>query len=189
MTALTSRPMSADEFLAWAIDLPKGHRYELVAGEVVPMSPERAAHAKVKALVWQALQAALLTSGLPGEAFPDGMSVQIDERTIYEPDALLRLGEPLRPDAIVVIDPVVVAEVVVAEVVSPSSRNLDTGAKLEGYFRVPTVRHYLILTTGNRMVTHHRRDDVGRIQTGVLRQGSLRLDPPGLVLDVPSLFP
>ena len=31
---------TADEFIAWAIEQPRG-RYELVAGEIVAMAPER----------------------------------------------------------------------------------------------------------------------------------------------------
>lgn len=36
--------MSADEFIAWA--MTQSERYELVAGEVVAMAPERAEHAR-----------------------------------------------------------------------------------------------------------------------------------------------
>ena len=34
--------MTADEFIPWAMAQPEGCRYELVAGQVVAMSPERA---------------------------------------------------------------------------------------------------------------------------------------------------
>ena len=62
MTAL-ARPklprMTADEFIAWAMEQPKGERYELVGGEVVGMAPERVAHARVKARVFNALADAI----------------------------------------------------------------------------------------------------------------------------------
>jgi Uma2 family endonuclease len=35
--------MTVDQFLAWLDEGPEGVRYELVAGEVVAMAPERAA--------------------------------------------------------------------------------------------------------------------------------------------------
>ena len=38
--------MTADEFIAWVMRQPEGQRYELVAGEVVGMAPERAGHAR-----------------------------------------------------------------------------------------------------------------------------------------------
>jgi len=38
--------MTVDQFLGWAMAQPDGARYELMAGEVVAMAPERAAHAR-----------------------------------------------------------------------------------------------------------------------------------------------
>jgi Uma2 family endonuclease len=46
--------MTVDEFLAWLDEGPEGARYELVAGDVVAMVPECAAHARRKAQVWLA---------------------------------------------------------------------------------------------------------------------------------------
>ena len=45
MTAVTKLRMNADEFIAWAMNQPKGQRYELVGGEVVAMAPERSTRA------------------------------------------------------------------------------------------------------------------------------------------------
>ena len=42
--------MTSDEFIAWAMEQPEGKRYELFAGKVVAMAPERSAHALAKAL-------------------------------------------------------------------------------------------------------------------------------------------
>jgi Uma2 family endonuclease len=77
---------------------------------------------------------------------------------------------------------VITDPIVVVEVVSPSSQRRDSGSKLEAYFRIPSVRHYLIVKTENQVITHHRRDDVGGIATYIIRDGVLRLDPPGLVV-------
>lgn len=178
-----STRMTTDEFLAWAMAQPEGERYELVAGEVVAMAPERSAHALVKARVWRALHDALAQAGLRCTAYPDGMAVEIEEGTVYEPDALVRCGEPLPDDAVKVPDPVIVVEVV-----SPSSGGRDTGVKLAGYFRLASVRHYLIVRTEGRGVIHHRRDAEGTIQTRILTGGLLELDPPGVAVGVDSFF-
>ncbi len=45
--------MTADEFIAWAMQQPEGQRYELVAGEVVGMAPERAGHARGKGRIFE----------------------------------------------------------------------------------------------------------------------------------------
>jgi Uma2 family endonuclease len=169
--------MTADEFIVWAMEQPEGQRYELVDGEVIGMAPERAAHARVKGRIYVALGAAIRAAGAPCEAFPDGMAVRVDADTVFEPDALVRCGAPLDDNAIEVVDPMIVVEVV-----SPSSSSRDAGTKLEGYFRLPSVRHYLIVTIRNRAVIHHQRDEAGGITTRIIRDGPIRLDPPGIEL-------
>ncbi|MBD0275319.1 MAG: Uma2 family endonuclease [Acetobacteraceae bacterium] len=175
--------MSADEFIAWAMEQPDGARYELVGGEVVGMAPERVAHARVKARVFNALAGAIERGGLACEAFPDGMAVQVSADTVYEPDALVRCGPPLPDDDVKILDPVVVVEVL-----SPSTRAYDAGAKLGGYLRMPSVRHYLLLDIKSRLVIHHERSVGGDIATRIAHEGALRLDPPGIALDVAGLF-
>jgi Uma2 family endonuclease len=176
----TKKParMTADEFIAWAMQQPEGQHYELVAGEVVGMAPERAGHARGKARAYEALAQTVRTAGLLCEVYPDGMTVRIDADTVYEPDALVRCGTPLDDDAIEVPDPLIIVEVV-----SPSSSKRDSGSKLEGYFRLPSLRHYLVVTPRSRAVVHHRRDEVGNITTTIVRDGLIRLDPPGIELN------
>ena len=184
MAAPARRRMTADEFLDWAMAQPDGARYELVAGEVVAMAPERASHGRAKVAVLDSLRAAVAAAGLPCEAFIEGMAVRVDDTTVYEPDVLLRCGLPVADDCVEIGDPVIVVEVL-----SPSSRQKDTGGKLDDYFRLPSVRHYLIVKTANRTVIHHRRDDAGELQTRILRDRTIELQPPGLSVEVASLFP
>jgi Uma2 family endonuclease len=183
---MTTQPepasFTADAFIAWAAEQPRG-RFELVRGSVVAMAPERAVHARTKARVHRALEDAITRAGSPSEAFPDGMSVRIDDRTVYEPDALVRCGPRTPDDAVEVSDPVIVVEVV-----SRASRSTDSGAKLGEYFTLHSVRHYLVLNTDARAVTHHRRAEDGTIATRILRDGGLELDPPGLSVGVADLF-
>jgi Uma2 family endonuclease len=173
---------TADEFIAWALEQPNG-RYELDNGTVVAMAPERASHATAKLNAVIALRSAIGARGLPCQAFPDGMSVRVNDRTVYEPDALVRCGAPLSGDAIEVVDPIIVVEVV-----SPSSRGVDRGLKLASYFSLPSVRHYLIVDTDKQVVIHHQRDEEGQIGVQILRDGPLRLDPPGLTIEVQDIF-
>ena len=173
--------MSADDFLAWAME--QEGRFELASGEVVAMAPERAAHARAKAAAWLALRDAIRGAGLPCEAFADGMAVRINDKTVYEPDATVRCGPRLDDDAVEFSDPVVVVEVL-----SPSTRARDAGAKLADYFRLPTVRHYLLLRTDTRSAIHHARGADGVITTAILTEGELRLDPPGIAVALEAVF-
>src|SRR5579871_2197235 len=116
--------MTADEFIAWAMQQPETEHYELVAGEIVAMAPERVAHARMKGLIYRRLSEAIEAAGLACEALPDGPSVEIDPDTVYEPDVLVRCGPPLPDDAVRLNDPIIVVEVR-----SPSTASFDAGAK------------------------------------------------------------
>jgi Uma2 family endonuclease len=167
--------MTSDEFIAWTMSRPDEGRYELVAGEVVAMAPERSSHALIKFQVARRLAEAVEAAALQCTVYPDGMAVEVDAETTYEPDALVRCGAPLADDAVKITDPVIVFEVL-----SPSTRARDAGAKLEDYFRLPSVRHYLIVKTENQSIIHHERGTDGVITTRIIRDGSVRLDPPGI---------
>ena len=173
---------TADEFLAWAMEQPSG-RFELDNGRVVAMAPERLNHAIAKRNLAIALHEAIKARDLPCQMLLDGMAVRISDDTVYEPDALVRCGPQPSGDVVEISDPVILVEVV-----SPSSRGKDGGAKLAGYFALPTVRHYLIVDTDQRVVLHHRRDDDGRIEVRILRDGTLILDPPGLEIGIRAVF-
>ena len=174
--------MTFDEFLAWAMAQPEG-RFELVDGKVVAMAPERVAHARLKSEVWLALRDAIKSAGLPCEALPDGMTVKIDDHTAYEPDAQVHCGERLADDTVIVPAPVIVVEVL-----SPSTATRDTGAKLADYFRLMSLRHYLIIRTDRPTVIHHRRGDGDVIETRIATTGSVSLHPPGIVLELDRIY-
>ena len=165
---------TADEFIAWALEQATG-RFELDNGAVVAMAPERIDHTRAKRNATIALHNAIGARGCPCEVLPDGASVRINERTVYEPDALVRCG-PLSPGGeMEVSDPVIVVEVV-----SPSSRGIDTGSKLAAYFSLPSVLHYLIVDTDKRLVIHHHRDGKGEIGVRDPRGGPAFARSPGL---------
>lgn len=174
--------MDRAAFRDWAARQP-GSRYERVAGRPVAMAPERAAHARVKARVWRALDRALRAQGAGCEALPDGITVEVDEDTDYEPDAVVNCGPRMGDREIAATNPVVVVEVL-----SPGTRGVDTGEKLDGYFRVPGLVHYLIVHAERRAVIHHRRGEDGAIATRILSDGPLVLDPPGIAVDVAEFY-
>lgn len=173
--------LTREEFRAWAARQPRG-RFERVDGRVVAMSPERIGHALVKGRVWRALDGALLASGVSCVAVPDGATVEIDDRTEYEPDVVVTCGETLDLEAVAAPRPVIVVEVT-----SPSTRAVDAGEKLAGYFRVPSVRHYLIVSARRREVIHHARQSE-KIETSIVTAGRIELDPPGISLAVEDFY-
>jgi Uma2 family endonuclease len=111
------------------------------------------------------------------------MTVRIDARTAYEPEALVRCGERLSDETVIVPSPLVVVEVL-----SPRTSSRDVGAKLADYFRVPSIRHYLIARTDRPTVIHHRRADGDVIETRIVTAGALQLEPPGMILDLNHIY-
>lgn len=182
MNALPQHKMTVDEYLAWAEG--QSGRFELYAGTVHSMAPERAGHAKVKYAVQTALLAGIRQARLDCHMLPDGMTVRVDRDTAHEPDALVYCGRELSPAAIEVPDPVIVVEVP-----SPSTRTIDASAKLAGYFRVPSVRHYLIVDPDRPLLIHHARGAGEAIDTRIIGAGgTMRLDPPGIAIAMADLF-
>jgi Uma2 family endonuclease len=180
MSVLTKPRMTVDEYLGWAAARPG--RYELHDGVARAMSPEGAGHAKVKFAVQAALAVGIRARGLPCHMLPDGMTVRVDARSAYEPDALVYCGPEVAPAAVEIPNPMIVVEVL-----SPSTRAIDSSVKLVDYFRVPSVAHYLIVDPAEPVI-HHARAEGNTIVTRIVREGTIVLDPPGLEIDLMQVY-
>ena len=176
----TDRRYSRAEFRRWCEAQPRG-RYERVDGRIVAMAAERGAHLRMKAAVYTALKRAIASAGVDCQALPDGATVETGDSD-YEPDALVNCGEPMADDAVSAPNPVVVVEVL-----SPGTASTDTGGKLADYFQLASVTHYLIVHPIRRMITHHRRTGAG-IDTLVIVNGPIAMDPPGIIITVEELY-
>ena len=181
MSSPARSEMDVEAFLLWAEG--RGGRWELRDGHPVMMAPERAAHALTKFSAQVALREGVKHAGLKCRVFPDGMTVRIEARTAFEPDALVVCPPPTDLNTMEIPNPVVVVEVL-----SPSTAADDHGVKLDGYFSLASVNHYLILDADRRVMIHHRRGHAGAIETRVLREGKVILDPPGFEAQVVAFF-
>lgn len=169
--------MTRTEYRAWSERQPRG-RFERIDGVVVPMALERVEHNDRKMLTWLALRRAVLDAGLPCHVLGDGMTVEVGDSD-YEPDAVLYCGEPLPPGTTAVASPLVIVEVL-----APSTSAADRAWKLREYFRLASLRHYLIVWADRQQIVHHRRDESGAVATALLTSGEFRLDPPGIAITV-----
>lgn len=180
--------MTSDEFLVWLERQPDG-KFELHDGVVVPkgepldgaptaMAGERRRHSVVKLNVVRALD--ILKP--PCRVHVDGIAVRVSDHAAFIPDVLVDCGAQSDMDSMVADAPAVVVEVL-----SRSTAHLDLGRKLEGYFAVPSVQHYLLVDPQDRRVIHHRRD-ADAIATAILSTGNLDLTPPGLTFSVDALW-
>ena len=183
-SALTHEPetyLTRKDYRAWAEQQPGG-RFERHQGIVVAMAPERAGHSLRKAAARDELLRGVRAAGLPCQVFPDGMTIEVGDSD-YEPDAVLRCGPRLPNDAVAIPDPLVIVEVL-----SPGTSATDRGHKLRGYFRVASLRHYLIVWPDISRVVHHRMTPAGELATEVFTEGEIRLDPPGISISLIALY-
>ncbi len=181
MVALRKERMTVNEFLPWAKQQPE--RWELFDGVPMAMSPERVVHGDTKYRAARAFDAAIAKGRVPCRFVLDSAAVRVDARTSYQPDLLVYCGDPVSGDTLEVPNPVVVVEVL-----SPSNAITDLRDKLQGYFRVPSITHYLVIDPDKRLVIHHTRDHDDVIGTRIITTGSVTLDPPGLALGVADFF-
>jgi Uma2 family endonuclease len=191
MIALPKHKMTADEFLAWAEKLPKeAGKFELWDGEVIvkhgpagQMNAERSQHWEVKGAVYRALHDASMRAGLLCFAALDGASVRFSNDKLVEPDVLVYCGDKVPRDAPEVPNPLIVVEVL-----SPSTGSFDLGVKLQGYFALPSLHHYLVIDPDRPLLIHHRRGTGDAIETRIAGGPTLRLDPPGSDVDLAEVL-
>ena len=181
MVALRKEQMTVNEFLRWAKQQPE--QWELLDGIPTAMSPERVIHGDTKYRAARTFDGAIARARVPCRFVLDSAAVRIDARNSYQPDVLIYCGEPVAGDAVEVSNPVIVVEIL-----SPGNAMTDLRDKLQGYFRVASIQHYLIIDPDKRIVIHHSRAQGGVLGTQIVSSGSITLDPPGLSVSVADFF-
>jgi len=184
---IPSEPMTSDEFIAWAARERPG-RVELIDGIVVPkedggptgMAGDNPRHNLAKTNACFAFRTAL--TGQNCRIYIDGVSVKKSDRTIYVPDVFVDYAADVDFN-----DPIATEPTIVVEVLSASSHVKDTVEKLDGYFSLPTIRHYLIVDAVKRRIVLHSRNGDG-IATAIMSGGTVRLDPPGCTVDLDTFW-
>ena len=172
--------MTAEEFAVWAEARPEKH-WELFDGEPVLQQSQNWGHARHIRNLARLFEDEIAASGLDLFAGTQGLVVKAGPHTAFEPDVVVFAG-PMGDHDIIVPKPVIVAEVL-----SDSTARKDRTVKLDGYFAVPSIEHYLIVDWEEREISHHHRE-ADSVAKRVVRDGVLTLDPPGLPLDISKIF-
>jgi len=173
--------MTAEEFAVWAETSPEKH-WELFDGEPILQQSQNWGHARHIRKLARLFEDAIAASRLDLFVGTQGLVVKVGPQTAFEPDVVVFAG-PMDDRDIIVPEPLIVVEVL-----SPSTARKDLTVKLDGYFDVPSIEHYLIVDWENRHVTHHRREGNSLAIPGVFSDGIVMLDPPGLPLNVGRVF-
>lgn len=184
MNAILPTRLTFEEFLRWSQEQERG-RYELDGGRIVALQAENFFHVKTKNRAFNALSRAIERTELPFYAMPDGPTVRVAVDRAYEPDALVApLPEP-PGTSLEVSNPVIVVEVLSP---TPGSQQRDLTTKVEGYSRVASILHYIVIDPAERQVLHYRRDGSWLTPPAAPSEGTLRFDPPGLEVRVEDLL-
>ncbi len=185
--AWPSHTMTADEFLAWSAVYESEEKLELIDGRIVPkytaMAPETFKHHNVKVAVFDALRAAIKKDGLPCDVLIDALAVRVSENKTFIPDVALRCGPALDGLLREIPDPLIVVEIL-----SPSTKNFDFSGKLQGYFQVASVEHYIVIDPEKPLAIHFTRANQSTLSAALASSGALKLDPPGIALDLGAIF-
>jgi Uma2 family endonuclease len=147
--------MTTDEFLAWPGD-DSGLKYQLVDGEVRPMSPASRVHGAIQAnLAWLVIGAAraasrplqVITEGAIIPALNASMNVRI-------PDLVVAPSDDMRGD-IVATNPILMIEVLF-----PGNKR-DTRENVRAYATLATVREIVVVHSSCVLAEAYRRDEAG----------------------------
>jgi Uma2 family endonuclease len=181
MAALAQELITADEFAIWAAQRPEKH-LELFEGVPQMQQAESWGHTDTKGRIYAALLRAVAGAGLGYSVGIDGVLVKVDTVSTFQPDVVVFAGGMERA-SIVAPEPLIVVEVL-----SPSWERRDLTVKLAGYFKVPSIEHYVIADWETRELIYYRREGAGIAPPVILHEGELRLDPPGIGVALAEVF-
>lgn len=160
--------MTVAEFLDW--NGPGDVRHELVDGVVTAMPPASDAHGRMTGNAWGEIDARLARRPPCRAQIEAG--IRISDETFYVADVAATCAPP--DQGKLVAEPFLVVEIL-----SPSTRALDLGRKLDDYKGLPSVVEVWLLDSAKRRVTIWQREPegwVGRDHVGSGGFASLALD-------------
>ncbi len=189
-SAQTEELVSVEEYLAGELIAETKHEY--LGGVIHAMSGSKAGHNRISGNVYRLLGNAL--EGKPCEPFNSDMKVRIElpEQTrFYYPDVAV-VCDPPDDDESYMDNPVVVFEVL-----SKSTKRVDTGEKRAAYRAVPSLRVYAMIDPVRLHVTLDRRrenrgfdtelyTDTGQVIPLPEISTELRMDSIYSGVDIPS---
>jgi Uma2 family endonuclease len=147
------------------------------------MTAERCDNIEAKSAITAKLKEAIHRAGVACQAVADGPGILVDDFTSYIPDAVVNCGQPVSSE-----DRFAPSPIIVVEVLSSWTKGRDLGEKYIDYFRVPVIQHYLIVDLERRLLLHHRRGGPCTVVTTLVKEGALRLYPPGIEVQVDGIF-
>jgi Uma2 family endonuclease len=175
----TKTLMTVEEFAQ--MDTADTENYELVAGELVPLSSPTPRHIRIQGLLFRLLENYFASNRI-GEAFFE-LDCQLSADTVRRPDISVFLADRLRQ---INLDksPAPLAPDIAVEILSPSQTAMDVRRKVRDYLRAGTKEIWLLDHSNGEMML--------QTKTGILAlQGAEVLESsllPGFSVPVADLL-
>lgn len=154
-------------------------RHEYFGGEVFAMAGGTKSHNLVTQNLTLALRAGLRGKGC--QVFMEDVRLAVRDDFHYTyPDVVVSCDPADRRDPYLVRQPVLIVEVL-----SPSTSDYDRGRKFTQYQRLPSLRHYLLVSQTAWVLEWFRRNEANEWVYTVLSEPADVLDIPELNLRLP----
>jgi len=159
-------------------------RHEYVEGEVFAMAGASIAHNLIKGNLVAALRTEARRRGC--RVLDENVRLEVRQNALYVyPDVLVTCDPADRRETHIVRHPVLIAEIQ-----SPSTAEYDRTEKFANYQKMPSLRHYLLVSQTAWVVEWFRRDEAGQWIYTLLHEptGVLEIPDLGLVLPLRELY-
>ena len=173
----------AEQFITWAdylaIERNSPIRHEWIGGAMFVM----AGGSRLHNLISGRLHNHLTNAGAPHgcETFMADMKVVTDSAAYY-PDVMVVCDDPGHDDYFMETPCLII------EVSSPSTVEIDRREKWAAYSKIPSLRHYLLVSQTERMIDHRFRTELGWVSE-LLRAGdTLTVSFPETTLTIDALY-
>jgi Uma2 family endonuclease len=155
MTALPKRIFTPEEYLE--LEGKAEYKSQYVAGEIFAMAGAQPVHDRITGNIFAGLHSRL--RGRSCDVFTSDIRVRAADDLYTYPDVTALCGEP-KFESQGKNPPSLLNPSVIFEVLSPSTEVFDRGIKFDRYRRLETLTDYVLVSTAEMRVEHHRlRED------------------------------
>lgn len=176
-------PWTLAEFLEILPEMPEGERWELIDGKIHRMMVGGTTrHRRIVSNAAYELKRMLRAKGSRCDVFSEGALLTLEAASVF-PDVVVTC-ERQDPEALAIHSPMVIVEVL-----SRTTRDKDTGRKLDHYRAIPSLFHYLIADQTRRLVQLTTREADGSWSWVVVEgEGAIVLSALDGAIDMADLY-
>ncbi|MBF9219668.1 Uma2 family endonuclease [Hymenobacter ruricola] len=173
----TRRRYTPEEY--FALEAQSAVRHEYFDGEVFAMAGTTIPHNLIKGNIIAGLRAGARQQGC--RVYDESVRLAVQDQFHYTyPDIMVSCDPADRRSSLLIRQPVLIVEVL-----SPSTAEYDRSRKFNQYKKIPSLRHYILVSQTAWVLEWFRRDDLGQWVYTVFSDPADVLEIPELSLRLP----